>query len=76
MQVRVTFIGCPGCRRGRCSDLRVRVDELLADKVETFMDVAGTTMSNVTRDPVSEHVEGRRRDPEFQAMVQWNLQHH
>ena len=36
--------------------------------------VGGTTVSNVIRDCLAERVERRRRDPEFQAMLQRNLQ--
>ena len=33
-------------------------------------------MSDVIRDALVEHVERRRRDPEFQAMLKRNLQRH
>ena len=36
----------------------------------------GATVSSVIRDLLAEHVERRRRDPEFQAMLQRNLQRH
>ena len=56
--------------------MTLRMDERLAEKVQTIAEVEGTTVSNVVRDALAEHVERRRRDPEFQAMLQRNLQHH
>ena len=56
--------------------MTLRMDEPLADKVQTIADVEGTTVSNVIRDALAEHVERRRRDPEFQAMLKRNLQRH
>ena len=56
--------------------MTLRMNERLADKVQTIAEVEGTTVSNVIRDALAEHVERRRRDPEFQAMLQRNLQRH
>ena len=56
--------------------MTLRMAEPLADKVQTIADVEGTTVSNVIRDALAEHVERRRRDPEFQAMLKRNLQRH
>ena len=52
------------------------MDERLAQRVQTIADVEGTTVSDVIRDALAEHVERRRRDPEFQAMLKRNLQRH
>ena len=57
-------------------NMTLRMDERLAEKVQTIADVEGTTVSDVIRDALAEHVERRRRDPEFQAMLQRNLQRH
>ncbi len=57
-------------------NMTLRMDERLAEKVQTIAEVEGTTVSNVIRDALAEHVERRRRDPEFQAMLQRNLQRH
>lgn len=57
-------------------NMTLRMDERLAEKVQTIADVEGTTVSEVIRDALAEHVERRRRDPEFQAMLQRNLQRH
>ena len=57
-------------------NMTLRMDERLAEKVQTIADVEGTTVSSVIRDALAEHVERRRRDPEFQSMLQRNLQRH
>ena len=57
-------------------NMTLRMDERLAEKVQTIADVEGTTVSEVIRDALAEHVERRRRDPDFQAMLQRNLQRH
>ena len=57
-------------------NMTLRMDERLAEKVQTIADVEGTTVSDVIREALAEHVEQRRRDPEFQAMLQRNLQRH
>ena len=56
--------------------MTLRMDGHLAEAVQTVADVEGTTVSNVIRDALAEHVERRRRDPEFQAMLRRNLQRH
>ena len=56
--------------------MTLRMDERLAEKVQSIAEVEGTTVSNVIRDALAEHVERRRRDPDFQAMLQRNLQRH
>ena len=56
--------------------MTLRMDERLAEKVQSIAEVEGTTVSKVIRDALAEHVERRRRDPEFQAMLQRNLQRH
>lgn len=56
--------------------MTLRMEEPLADKVYTIAEVEGTTVSDVIRDALAEHVEQRRRDPEFQTMLKSNLQRH
>ena len=56
--------------------MTLRIDENLAEKVRSVAEVEETTVSDVIRDALSEHVERRRRDPEFQAMLKRNLQRH
>ena len=56
--------------------MTLRMEEPLADKVQTIAEVEGATVSDVIRDALAEHVERRRRDPEFQAMLKRNLRRH
>ena len=56
--------------------MTLRMEEPLADKVQTIAEVEGTTVSDVIRDALADHVERRRRDPEFQAMLKRNLRRH
>ncbi len=56
--------------------MTLRIDENLAEKVRSVAEVEETTVSDVIRDALSEHVERRRRDPEFQAMLKRNLRRH
>lgn len=56
--------------------MTLRIDQDLASKVRTIADVEETTVSDVIRDALAEHVERRRRDPEFQAMLKRNLRRH
>ena len=57
-------------------NMALRLDEHLAGKVQTVAEVEGTSVSDVIRDALAEHVERRRRDPEFQARLKRNLQRH
>ena len=56
--------------------LTLRLDGELVDKVRTIAEVEETTVSDVIRDALADHVEKRRRDPEFQAMLKRNLRRH
>ena len=62
--------------QGDTKSMTLRMDEDLADKVRTIAEVDGTTVSDVIRDALAEHVERRRCDPEFQGMLKRNLQRH
>ena len=62
--------------QGDTKSMTLRMDEGLAGKVRTIAEVDGTTVSDVIRDALAEHVERRRRDPEFQDMLKRNLQRH
>ncbi len=57
-------------------NLTLRIDRTLADQARTVADVEGSTMSDVIRDALTEHVKRRRRDPEFQALLRRNLERH
>lgn len=56
--------------------MTLRLDGELVDKVRTIAEVEDSTVSDVIRDALADHVEKRRRDPEFQAMLKRNLQRH
>ena len=62
--------------QGDTKSMTLRIDEALAERVRTIAEVEDTTVSEVIRDALAEHVERRRRDPEFQAMLQRNLRRH
>ncbi len=57
-------------------NLTLRIDRTLADRVRTVAEVEGLTVSDVIRAALTEHVERRRRDPEFQALLRRNLERH
>ncbi len=57
-------------------NLTLRIDRTLADRVRTVAEVEGLTVSDVIRAALTEHVERRRRDPEFQALLRRNLKRH
>jgi predicted transcriptional regulator len=55
-------------------NMTLRMDKRLAEKIQTIADVEDTTVSDVIRGALADHVERRHRDPGFQAMLQRNLQ--
>ncbi len=57
-------------------NLTLRIDRDLADQARTVADIEGSTVSDVIRDALTEHVERRRQDPEFQALLRRNLERH
>ena len=62
--------------QGDTKSMTLRIDEALAERVRTIAEVEETTVSDVIRDALAEHVERRRRDPEFQTMLRRNLRRH
>ena len=62
--------------QGDTKSMTLRIDENLAERVRTIAAVEETTVSDVIRDALAEHVERRRRDPQFQAMLRRNLRRH
>ena len=62
--------------QGDTKSMTLRIDETLAERVRTIAEVEETTVSDVIRDALAEHVERRRSDPVFQAMLKRNLQRH
>ena len=62
--------------QGDTKSMTLRIDEALAERVRTIAEVEETTVSDVIRDALAEHVERRRRDPAFQTMLRRNLRRH
>ena len=62
--------------QGDTKSMTLRIDEALAERVRMIAEVEDTTVSDVIRDALAEHVERRRRDPEFQTMLKRNLRRH
>ena len=62
--------------QGDTKSMTLRIDENLAARVRTIAEVEETTVSNVIRNALAEHVERRCRDPEFQAMLKRNRRRH
>ncbi len=62
--------------QGDTKSMTLRMEEDLADKVRTIAEVEETTVSNVIREALSELVEQRRNDPEFQKMLKRNMERH
>ena len=56
--------------------LTPRIDRALAEQARTVADVEGSTVSDVIRDALAAHVERRRQDPQFQALLRRNLERH
>ncbi len=57
-------------------NMTLRLDEPLAENVQAVAEVEGSTVSDVIRDALTEYVERRRSDPEFQKLVKRNLERH
>lgn len=57
-------------------NLTLRIDRTLADQARTVAEVEGSTVSDVIRDALALHIERRRSDPEFQALLRQSLERH
>lgn len=57
-------------------NMTLRMDEKLAENVQAIAEVEGTTVSDVIRTAISEHVDRRRADPEFQKLLKRNIERH
>ena len=62
--------------QGDTKSMTLRMDGGLADKVRTVAEIEETSVSDVIRDALTEHVERRRNDPVFQQMLKRNLERH
>jgi predicted transcriptional regulator len=50
--------------------MTIRLSAEQADALETVASVAQLAVSDVIRAAIAEHIEGRRRDPDFQRGLQ------
>lgn len=57
-------------------NMTLRMDESLADNVQAIAEVEGTTVTDVIRTAISEHVDRRKADPDFQKMLKRNMERH
>lgn len=57
-------------------NMTLRMEEGLAENVQAIAEVEGTTVTDVIRTAVSEHVDRRKADPEFQKMLRRNIERH
>ena len=57
-------------------NMTLRMDEALAGNVQAIAEVEGSTVSDVIRSAISEHVERRKADPEFQKLLKRNIERH
>lgn len=62
--------------RRETKNMTLRMEETLAEHVQAIAEVEGTTVSDVVRDAITEHVERRRKDPEFRDLLKRNLERH
>lgn len=56
--------------------MTLRLDQQLAERLQAMADVEGEPVSEVVRRAIAEHVEQRRKDPDFQRMLKRNLERH
>lgn len=56
--------------------MTLRLDQELADRLQAVSDVEKESVSEIVRKAIAEHVERRRKDPEFQEMLRRNLERH
>ncbi len=57
-------------------NMTLRMNKDLADKAQALAEVEGATVSDVIREALSEHIERRRQDPEFQERLRRNIERH
>ena len=57
-------------------NMTLRMDEGLAENVQAIAEVEGTTATDVIRTAISDHVDRRKADPEFQKLLKRNIERH
>lgn len=63
-------------QQGDTKNMTLRMSEELADQARALAEVEGETVSDVIREALTEHIERRRRDPEFQERLKRNIERH
>ena len=53
--------------------LLLRLDQDLADRLQAVATVEGTSMSEVARTAIAQHIEKRRKDPKFRKRLEETL---
>lgn len=57
-------------------NLLLRLDPVLAGRLQAVAAVEGRAVSEVVREAIAEHVRRRQRDPEFVQLLRENLERH
>lgn len=57
-------------------NMTLRMDEELAESVQAIAEVEGSTVTEVIRTAIGEHVDRRKADPEFQKLLKRNIERH
>jgi predicted transcriptional regulator len=57
-------------------NMTLRMEETLAESVQAIAEVEDSTVSDVIRKAIGEHVERRKTDPEFQKLLKRNMERH
>jgi len=57
-------------------NMTLRMDESLANTVQAIAEVEGTTVTDVIRTAISEHVDRRKADPDFKKLLKRNMERH
>jgi predicted transcriptional regulator len=57
-------------------NMTLRIDETLADSVQAIAEVEDASVTDVIRTAISEHVDRRKADPQFQKMLKRNMERH
>lgn len=56
--------------------MTLRMDEELAESAQVVASVDGSTVSDVIREALADHIDRRKADPEFQRQLRRNLDRH
>jgi predicted transcriptional regulator len=57
-------------------NMTLRLDRELADRIQAIAEVEGQSVTTVVRTAIADHVEQRRRDPQFQRLLAESMQKH